>query len=172
MTVGAIAAGLCLVVGMVTLVVALGGSAGGRQQAAGHSPPGQAGPGMRSSGSQRAHPGSQAAHRRARISPRSYRRGTMLRTYRGSGTGEPGLFQIPSPGVWGLSWQYECPGGQRGSFLLGETRSSAAMAITVQRKARSGHGTYWVVGDTGPHSLVIESRCAWRLHVFLPAGSS
>lgn len=172
MTVGAIAAGLCLVVGMVTLVVALGGSKGGRPQAAGHTPAGPAGTGTRSASSQRAHPGSREVHRGARISSHSYRRGTTLRNYRGSGTGEPGLFQVPAPGTWGLSWQYRCPGGQRGSFLLGETRSSAAMAITVQRTARSGQGTYWVVGDTGPHSLVIESRCAWHLRVFLPAGTS
>jgi hypothetical protein len=173
MTAGAVAAGLCLVIGMVTLVVALGGPSHGRTAGSGRGPAsatGRSRPGMRSKGSQRTGGRrGKPATGRARISPRSFPLGRTLRHYSGSGTGEPGLFQVPAPGVWGLIWQYRCPSGEPADFVLGETRSSSRMAITVQRSARSGHGAYWVTGDTGPHSLVIASRCAWQLRVVLPA---
>lgn len=177
MIVGAVSAGLCLVVGMVTLVVALGGPVHGRAAGGGRGPVGAVGPsrpGTRSAGSHRngGRRGKPATRGPARISPRSFPIGRTIEQYTGFGTGEPGLFRVPAPGVWGLRWQYQCPSGEPADFVLGETRSSSRMAITVQRSARSGHGTYWVTDDTGPHSLVIASRCAWRLRVVLPSAAS
>ncbi len=179
MTAGAVAAGLCLVVGMVTLVVALGDHGKAGQNRTGVA--GRTHAGSRPPGSQRtqpphsgAGPGSRArgANRGPRLSSRPFSPGKQLALYHGSGSAEPGPLHVPAPGAWGLYWQYRCPGGRPGEFILGETRTSASLAVTVRQAHRSGHGAYWVLADTGEHSLVIASNCAWRLRVFLPAKAS
>ncbi len=136
MTAGAVAAGLCLVVGMVTLVVALGDHGKAGQNRTGVA--GRTRPGTRPPGSQRtqpphggAGPGSRArgADRGPRLSSRPFSRGKQLAFYHGSGSAEPGPLHVPAPGAWGLYWQYRCPGGRPGEFILGETRTSASLAL-------------------------------------------
>jgi hypothetical protein len=173
MTAAAVAAGLCLVVGMVTLVAATGST--------GPSKAGQTvAPGQRSGGSRHtSQPGGGNHGVSGGLSgPGSHARmtqgghfhiGHTVAVFDGSGTGEPGPFTIRRPGSWGLSWSYSCPKGKPGNFVLGETHTSIGLNVSVRESGPAGHGMYWVTGDTGPHSLVVASECTWRLRIVMPA---
>jgi len=170
MTAGAVAAGLCLIVGMVLMVAAAGGT--------GHAGSGT-GSGSRSGGSQLTPPPHTGAHGQAGVpdsnghhpsmSPGSrYRVSRTLRVFKGQGTGEPGPFRIGKPGIWGLAWSYNCPPTRPGNFVLGETRTWIGFDVTQEAQGTWGQGLYWVTGDAGKHSLVVVSQCHWQLRVVLP----
>jgi hypothetical protein len=173
MTAAAVAAGLCLVVGMVTPVAATGST--GHGQAGRTVAPGQRSEGSRhtgapSGGNQGGTGGPSMPGRHARMSPSShFHIGHTVIVFKGSGTGEPGPFTIRRPGSWGLSWSYNCPRGERGDFVLGETHTWIGLNVSVRKSGSAGRGMYWVTGDTGPHSFVVASECTWRLRVVMPA---
>lgn len=187
MAAAAVAAGLCLVVGMVALVAETGTD----HRTAGASHP--AGPGKRSGGHQPTPPprtgGKQGPaggpngvaapsgvsgpgdHPRMSSGNR-FRIGRTIDVYTGSGAAEPGPFDIRKPGTWGLSWSYRCPKGSSGDFVVGETRTWIGLAVTVMESGPAGKGIYWVTGDAGSHSVVVASDCTWRLRLVTPVPSS
>jgi hypothetical protein len=171
MTVGGVAAGLCLVVGLVTLVVATGGTstphAAGTQSAGGHRSGAMVGPKPRQSQQPTSAPSAGAHHHNAWLSrgSRHLTPGPIIASFDNHGTAETPLFTIAEPGTWRLTWSYHCRAEQSADFVLGETRSSTRLAITINRKGTSEHGSYWVMNDAGQHSMVVVSGCSWRLQV-------
>ncbi len=167
--VGTVAAGLCLVIGMVAMVAEAGAAKGttaasshaDRQPAPGSSSTGQAPPGKIGPVGHGA-----GTHRTSRPTP-EYPLGRTLASYRGAGSGERGRFMIPRPGVWGIAWQYRCQAGQPGSFALGQTNAGLGQAMDVYSNGQGGHGLFWI-RSAGQHSLVVISGCAWDLRVVEP----
>jgi hypothetical protein len=172
MTACAVAAGLCLVIGLVTLVATIGTAKPGpasTSTAGGHRPTGMVGPTpLPSAGQSTANQGRTGHHgHHAWLSPggRGLASGKVLASYSGHGTAETALFTIGKPGIWHLTWSYNCRNGQISDFVLGETRTWIGLAVTVDLKGTSDHGSYWVMNDGGPHSMVVVSSCAWHLQV-------
>lgn len=149
---GTATAGLCLVIAMVAMVAAAGGTSAASTASSGKEPrPGMTAGGQPGTGT---HSGGQP----------SYRAGRTLEEFQGTGSGERGKFNIPAPGQWGIAWSYSCARNTPGTFVLGQTNVGLAYAIDVNVHGLGGHGLTWVTG-AGQHSLVIISGCTWQLRV-------
>ena len=161
---GTAAAGLCLVIGMVAMVAAAGGTnarstassrrdGGPGVSASGHLPRGITG-GTGSRHGTGTHRGGQ----------NDYQAGRTLDKFQGTGSGEQGKFTIHEPGFWGIAWSYSCPQNTPGTFVLGQTNVRLPYSIDVNVNGPAGHGLAWVT-SAGQHSLVIVSGCSWQLRV-------
>lgn len=153
---GALLAGFGLVIGMVALALAAGGAP----------VPGAPVPGASAASHPRT---SSAAHASPTPSPLHFQPGAILTSLHGTGTQSSRAFHVPSPGTWGLAWSYYgCPDNDPGVFTVGETRTTADHSLRITGSAGSDHGTTWFRDDPGWHSVVIVSRCSWRLKIVTP----
>lgn len=119
MAVGIAGAGFCLVLAMVVLVVALGGTTTGSPQrvtrtstspsdaSGGHSP-------YRTTIVYEPRP--VAGHGSA--STVRYGLGLLVAQFHGAGSVQGRQFRITSPGDWGISWQFSCPEGHPGDLTV------------------------------------------------------
>jgi hypothetical protein len=143
-TAGTAAVGMCLVLAMVAWVAAMGA-------------PGAGTPGTTSSGV--------AGHASPKDRPLI---GRTLATYRGTGAPNRGYFQVSRSGEWGIAWDFRCPAGQRGTFVLADGDGDANPRQRVDTAGPSGQGIYWNTSDPDDHSLEITSSCPWTARVVLP----
>jgi hypothetical protein len=151
------AVGLCLVIGLTTLIVQIGARPGhGRFVSAPEA--------LRTSGGPAGAPPSSLAGGHPMTD-----RDKVFRSYQGSGPGRRGPFRVGQPGKWGLSWVFSCPRNQAGQFLVIGYSALIGNVISAAAAGPSGHGVTWTSRDPGRHVLTVNSRCQWKIKVVLPA---
>jgi hypothetical protein len=184
MTVAAAAAGLCLVVGLVAMVA---GAGAGAKQATDAGSAHSTGPSI----SARSGPHGPGATTPATPTPTptpdpsrsdqtgpqhgghlpttsQFVMGKTIDFYKGSGSGERGMFDIAAPGNWGLAWQFDCPQGRPGDFVLGQIGGPLLSSVNVKVTGSSSHGLLWITKENGWHSVVVVSECSWIVRVVMP----
>ena len=184
MTVAAAAAGLCLVVGLVAMVA--GAGAGAKQATdagSAHSTgpsisarSGPHGPGATTPATPTPTPtpdpsrSDQTGPQRGGHPPTTsqFVKGRTIDFYQGSGSGERGMFDIAAPGNWGLAWQFDCPQGRPGDFVLGQIGGPLLSSVNVKVTGSSSHGLLWITKENGWHSVVVVSECSWIVRVVMP----
>src|SRR6185437_7329120 len=138
-TAGAWGAGLCLVVGLVSLEAGRSGQVANLAS---------------------------AAHDRDGPAP-SATTSTMhaQHIFNGSGDQQLGPFWIGPHSRWKLGWSYHCAAaGTAGHLSIREKGHS----VSVTASGQSGHGQTWTNGGAGQRSLIIRSNCEWTVGVAGP----
>lgn len=148
-TAGMWAAGLCLVIGSIALVVAAAGpNQSGSRLAAQSGPASQAGT---------------APEPRPGLAPGSQ----TLAAFAGRGNATTRQFSVAARSQWLLRWRYSCPAGLRtGQFIVaGTAANEQVLGASVTENGSSGHGTSGLSLAAGRHSLVVISTCSWTMTV-------
>ena len=156
---GTVAAGCCLILAMVALVVAMGQTRVANTAI---------------SRALRTRPPVTASQ-----APRPQRRdhvvgtagpfvvGTAIARFAGTGIGHA-AFVVASPGTWGLSWSFACSRAWLGNFAVSERTGRDAGRIQLATSGASGHGLAWSPRDPGRHALAVRSNCFWAIKIVLP----
>jgi hypothetical protein len=146
-------AGLCLVIGAVTLVATVTGSAHATGlTAAAHQSVSRGGDYVRARGHQITRGGADANQ--------------ILAVFTGHGSQDTPLFAVGGAGTWTLRWSYRCQASRRpGSFIVSERATDAVSRASVHELGPVGHGATWTYRDAGTHYLAIRSGCAWTTKV-------
>jgi hypothetical protein len=149
LTAGGAAAGMCLVVGLVTLMVALG--------APHHQAPRAAGQFGGHSGESRANGG--GAGRKV---------GRTVAAVSGHGGRLGREIPVHEQTVWGLAWSFHCPPGRSGEFTVRDSDHAAGNRVDFTASGAHRAGLWWVRARTF-RVLHIVSGCPWHARVVLPA---
>ena len=164
MTAGMWAAGLCLVIGSIALVVSSAGAAHAgasrmADAAADHDEPDRPVP----AGAASPHPSRDQTSVRYRV----------VATFSGRGNATTRLFRVRAGSRWELRWAYTClarpPGGQFVVADEGAAHGRPALGPSISQSGASGHGTTWLNPRGTQHSLLVISTCSWRLSVAAPS---
>ncbi len=147
------AAGLCAVLGTVTLVITMG---------AGHEPASHAT--FQASGRSEQGAGGRSAE---------YAVGRTVSAWAGKGGRGGRLVPLDVPAAtWGLAWSFRCPPGQSGTFVLRRPGRASPGTVTQSVRRQRDAGIWWFVRDPGVHAVVVQSSCPWRARVVLPRPGS
>lgn len=141
---GAWAAGLCLVIGSVTLVAetAQPVSATHVSTAAGVN-----------------HLANQ------KLAGHAARSGPLTRTFRGTGNQTTRLFTVAPRHRWDLRWSYACPGRRPAGHLLIREGDAGRVGVSVSASGAAGAGSTWTYSQAARHYLVVITNCAWTIRV-------
>jgi hypothetical protein len=144
---GAWAAGLCLVIGSVTLVAETADPASathvstaarvcdlGKRKLAGHA--GHAG-----------------------------RPGPLTRTFRGTGNQTTSQFTVAPGHRWNLRWSYTCPARPSAGRLLIREGNAGSVGVSVSASGAAGAGSTWTYSQAPAHYLVVITNCTWTIQV-------
>jgi hypothetical protein len=147
---GAWAAGLCLVIGSVTLVAETTeptsathvSTAAGMSSAAGMS---------------------HLANKK--LGPHAARSGPLTRTFRGTGNQTTRMFTVAPHHRWNLRWSYACPGRPPAGHLLIREGDAGSVGVSVSASGAAGAGSTWTYSQAAAHYLVVITNCAWMIRV-------
>jgi hypothetical protein len=176
-TAGMWAAGLCLVIGSLALVVAAATPGHPRHFTSAeqglkleHPSPGT----LRAQGTD----GSAAAGRRPDASPSS---GThdpttasgsashVLAMFTGRGSTITRHFQVSGSRGWAVHWSYACPARlNAGQFIVEDAEvvgRKTRVGSGLEKNGPSGSGTTWLRPGPRNHYLVVVSSCSWTMRV-------
>ena len=162
-TAGIWAAGLCLVIGSIALVVSSAG--------AGHAGASRIADAADHDDSDRPVPSGAASPYpdRDRESP-SYR---VVAAFSGRGNATTRLFSVPAGSRWEVRWAYTCLAGPlSGQFIVadeGAAHGRPALGPSISQSGASGHGTAWLSPRGAQHYLLVISTCSWRMSVAVPS---
>lgn len=161
-TAGLWAAGLCLVVGLIALVVSQ--ARPGRLAPAAVTTPTRADPGKLVAGrrhSLQAVP--PASHRPAGRQPA--RAARVLAVFAGHGDKTTRTFRTAAAGRWQIRWAYTCAApGRAGQFIVADARRGAA-GPSISQAGLAGQGTLSLSPSGWPHHLIVISTCSWTMKV-------
>jgi hypothetical protein len=178
-TAGIWAAGLCLVIGALVLV--LPGSSSGRmgrltmesssQPNAGHSA--AASNRIGRSANQPARGPSKQASVRSRPAPgandsRHSRHGSssqLIAAFAGRGDKTTPQFGLSGRTVWQIKWSYSCPPGLPLGLLLVEDATPGTAGVRISQSGTAGQGDTVLSPDGRIHRLVVISTCSWTMKV-------
>jgi hypothetical protein len=138
-TVGAWAAGLCLVIASIVLVAAAGTPHRASISSAANT--------LRAPGAGRASSGA-------------------LAQFRGLGDASTRSFRIATARRWELLWTYTCRAG--GVFVVTAYGRGALARPSVDQSGLGGSGVTWLNPDGRTHSLVVSTTCSWSIKVVQP----
>jgi hypothetical protein len=141
---GAWAAGLCLVIGSVTLVAETAEPASATHVSTLA--------GVRHLGN-----GKLAGH----VS----RSGPLTRTFRGTGDRTTSQFTVAPHHRWNLRWSYACPGRPAAGRLLIREGNAGSVGVSVSESGAAGAGSTWAYSQAAAHYLVVITNCAWTIRV-------
>ena len=138
---GGWAAGLCLVIGSVTLVAetARPATATHVSTAAGVDDLGNRKP---------------AAHA-----------GPLTRVFRGTGSQTTSQFTLTPGHRWNLRWSYACPGRAPSGHLLIRDDGAGNAGPSVSAAGAAGGGSTWIYAQAAAHELVVITNCTWTIRV-------
>ena len=138
---GGWAAGLCLVIGSVTLVAetARPATATHVSTAAGVDDLGNRKP---------------AAHA-----------GPLTRVFRGTGSQTTSQFTLTPGHRWNLRWAYACPGRAPSGHLLIRDDGAGNAGPSVSAAGAAGGGSTWIYAQAAAHELVVITNCTWTIRV-------
>src|SRR5690242_16158035 len=175
---GVVAAGLCLVLGMLVLVVTVGSSGGVPAE-----PDSAAGSVRQVSNVHRTgspHP----SHRPREVHGALTPAGRTIAAFHGANQPAHADFKVSSPGTWGLQWAFACrdgrsdpsgrdggsgQAGRTGSLVVTEIGRASRDNVEIDASGRTGRGATWAFRDAGDHSLAIVSNCSWSIRIVRPA---
>jgi hypothetical protein len=140
-TAGGAVAGLCLVLGLVALVAAVGNPGAGRS-------------GTASAGS-----------RPGRSERPTLTVGATVASFRGTGMTHQTTKTIKVPDTWGISWAFQCQPGRTGGFTVADGMRGT---VLIKDPANRGHGIWWDFHAPGNHQLLFISDCTWHVLIVLP----
>jgi hypothetical protein len=140
---GTWAAGLCLVIGVIVLVVSTASPSRLDPTAATSSARGKT---VRGDG---------PAARSLRV----------IGAFAGYGDRSTRSFRIDDTRPWLLRWSYTCPARLHAGLLVVEVANPGAVGATVSRSGAGGGGVTSINPDGPSHHLVVISTCSWTLKV-------
>jgi len=155
LAIGTGAAGLCVVFGMVSLVVALGN--------------GEVVDPLSTATNGAPLPVATSARHEAGPSGTGLVAGAAIASYRGPGAVRPARIRINVPDTWGIYWSFICPAGRQGDFAVKDTSNGTPGQLNIHDMGQRGQGLWWNIREPGYHILLIISDCSWRAQVVLPA---
>ena len=138
---GAWAAGLCLVIGSVTLVAETAEPAGATHVSTAA--------GVHDLGNRML-----AAHA-----------GRLTRTFRGTGNQTTSQFTVAPDRRWNLRWSYACPGRTPSGHLLIREGDAGDASASVSASGAAGGGSTWTYSQAAAHYLVVITNCTWTIRV-------
>ena len=139
---GAWAAGLCLVIGSITLVAetAVPASATHVSTAAG----------VRHLGNKK-------------LAGHAGRAWPLTRTFRGTGNRTTSQFTVAPHHRWNLRWSYTCPGRAPSGHLLIREGDAGNAGVSVSAAGAAGAGSTWTYAQAATHYLVVITNCTWTI---------
>ncbi len=140
---GTWAAGLCLVIGVIVLVISTASPSRLDQAAATSST------GLKADRTD-------AAAARARH---------VIGAFAGYGDRSTRSFRIDDARPWLLQWAYTCPARLHAGLLVVEVANPGAVGATVSQSGAGGRGATPINPDGPSHHLVVISTCSWTLKV-------
>ena len=163
---GTVAAGSCLVLGIVVLILTLTIDTTGVARTASNRPIATSQSGNSGGGHGKPWPPVSAIGSRAWIA------GPTIASFHGTGSARHGNIRIGNPGTWGLSWTFSCLPGRSANFLHIATTTATGDDVEIEASGPTGRGITWNARDVGYHSLDINSDCSWSVRVVLPRTAS
>jgi len=157
-TAGLWAAGLCLVIGAIVLVVA--------QAKPGRLTPASVQTSMRAGRVQlpSARPvasRSTRTARRARGAPRP----RQLAAFSGHGDKTTGSFRTAAGSGWQIQWAYACTAAVRAGLFVVEDARTGAAGASITQSGVAGHGATSLRPAGRTHHLIVISNCSWTMKV-------
>jgi hypothetical protein len=147
---GAWGAGLCLIVGLVTMVARAAQPRALASDTAGDS--------------QRTSAGVDAGLNSGTLTGKTDYR--VTRTFQGAGTHAIGPFAVAPHSPWQLDWSYRCArAAGRGRLLILD--GSGADEVSVDAAGAAGSGSTWAYSTARRHDLMVFSSCAWVVTVIV-----
>jgi hypothetical protein len=141
---GAWAAGLCLVIGSITLVAEAAEPASATHVTA------AAGVHQVPAGTLAGHGGQGA---------------TVTRTFRGTGNRTTSQFTLAPHRRWDLRWSFTCPGRTPSGHLLIREGDAGKAGDSVSASGMAGGGSTWTYSQAAAHYLVVITNCSWTIQV-------
>jgi hypothetical protein len=142
-TAGTWAAGLCLVIGVIVLVVSTA-SPGKLDPTAVTSP---------------------ASVKTVGADPPAARSVRVIGAFAGYGDRTTPSFRIEDALPWQLRWSYACPEKLHVGLLVVEVASPGAVGATISQSGTGGRGVTPINPDGPAHHLVVISSCSWTMKV-------
>lgn len=139
-TAGTWAAGLCLVIGVIVLVVST-------------ARPGKLDPTAVTSASGKATGADPPAARALRV----------IGAFAGYGDRITASFRIDDAHPWQLRWSYTCPEKLRTDLLVVEIGNPGAVGAAISQSGAAGRGVTSISPDGSTHHLVVISTCSWTM---------
>lgn len=147
---GSAAAGMCVVVALVTLVITLGAHARKLPLAA-----------ASASGRTR-----QDSGRGTGLTV-----GRTVATLTGNGGPDRHTVRVQARATWGLAWSFRCPPGRSGTFTVRADGPARTSRVTITASGRHERGMWWDFGDPGLRLLRVRSTCPWHASIVRPGAS-
>lgn len=159
-TAGTWAAGLCLVIGLVTLAAEAAGpgrpthvtAAAGASRLSSADGGGRAGQGGRQHGGRAGQPGGRPGR-------------SVLSTFAGTGNRTTGAFSVAAPGRWVLQWHYWCPAGTPRGRLIIREGGTGSDGVSVDAAGLAGRGSSSSYSTSAGHYLVVITSCSWKVSI-------
>jgi hypothetical protein len=155
-TAGTWAAGLCLVVGSIVLVVSAatpGRITGLDAASSGHHDTSAAGV--------RLDPFSSGAT----LPPAGQAVATLPISFAGRGDRTTAEFRVHAGTRWQIRWSYSCPHSTRTGLLVVENARAGAVGASITEAGLAGRGETWLNADGRRHRLIVISTCSWHMKV-------
>jgi hypothetical protein len=156
---GTWAAGLCLVIGAIAIVVSAASPGKVAATSAQHG----------ATGKLAANPGTlRQPHASTSARPRG--RGTarprVIESFAGYGDETTREFQINQAARWQIQWAYTCPPTMRTGLLVVEDAAPSAVGASISEAGTAGRGATWLRSSARSHRLVVISTCSWTMKVW------
>lgn len=144
---GGAAAGLCLVLGLVALMITI-------------APP----RGARPAGEQATRG---AGHGGAGGNGAEFSVGQTITMLKGNG-GDRHAAHVDEQGVWGIAWRFRCPPGISGEFVVRDFGPKPADRVSITATGGHESGLWWDMRGPAIHNLQVMADCPWQARVVLP----
>jgi hypothetical protein len=140
---GTCAAGLCLVIGAIVLVISAVG-------------PSKAAPVAATSA---------AGARAAKAGPPAHRPDRVIAAFAGYGDRTSRSFRVDKAAAWQIQWSYRCPANRHAGLLVVGVADPGAAGAAISQNGTGGRGVTSVSRDGPAHQLVVISSCSWTMKV-------
>jgi len=159
---GTVAAGLCLVIGLVGLILRAPGPGVGHLTASAPSAPqAQAG---RATDREAAHRGARALASSKDGDPLDST-ADLIAAFSGRGDSTTRQFRVDEAVRWQIQWTYRCPASDSAGILVVKDAGQSAVNISIRKSGAAGHGVTLLNPRGSTHRLVVISTCAWTMRV-------
>jgi hypothetical protein len=74
-------------------------------------------------------------------------------------------FRVDKAAAWHLQWTYTCPARLRVGLLVVEVADPGAIGATISQSGTAGRGDTSINPDGRTHRLVVISSCSWTMKV-------
>jgi hypothetical protein len=91
--------------------------------------------------------------------------GPLTRTFRGTGNQTTGTFTVARHHRWNLRWSYACLGRPPAGRLLIREGNAGSVGVSVSAAGAAGAGSTWTYSQAAAHYLVVITNCAWTIQV-------